>query len=159
MALAMLDDVNKGIAEIREAISHQSATVSRFPAMAQRYLALACLEAGQAEEGLKALDEFDTIYQSPLASDMTRGELLMVRDPPQEREAERCFRRIIDLAREKHARLFELRAATCLARLLKRRDEIEEARKILAGIYAWFTEGFDTADLKDAKALLDDLRA
>jgi class 3 adenylate cyclase/tetratricopeptide (TPR) repeat protein len=159
LATAMLGDVNKGIAEIREAISHQSATVSRFPAMAQRYLALACLEAGQAEEGLKALDEFDTIYQSPLASDMTRGELLMVRDPPQEREAERCFRRIIDLAREKHARLFELRAATCLARLLKRRDEIEEARKILAGIYAWFTEGFDTADLKDAKALLDDLRA
>jgi len=56
------------------------------------------------------------------------------------------------------ARLWELRATTSLARLLKRQGKSEEARKMLAEIYGWFTEGFEFADLKDAKALLDDLR-
>jgi adenylate cyclase len=157
MATAMLDDVDKGIAEIREAISSQSATLARFRATALRYLALACVKAGRAEEGLKALDEFDRSLTHRLASDVTRGELLLVQDPPDERGAERCFRRVIELARGQQGRLFELRAATCLARLLKRRGELKEAHEILAGIYAWFTEGFDTADLREAKALLDEL--
>jgi hypothetical protein len=88
---------------------------------------------------------------------MTRGELLLVQGPPDEGAAEQCFRRVIDLAREHQARLFELRAATFLARLLKNRGEILEASKVLTDIYGWFTEGFETADLKDAKALLEEL--
>jgi adenylate cyclase len=156
-ATAMLDDVNKGIAEIREAISDQP--LPQFRTAALRHLALACVKAGRAAEGLKALDEFDISLSHPLSSELTRGELLLVQVPPDQLAAERCFRHVIDLAREQQARLFELRAATCLARLLKNRGEIQEAGRVLAEIYGWFTEGFDTADLRDAKALLDQLRS
>ncbi len=86
-----------------------------------------------------------------------KGDLLLIRDPPDEAEAERCFRTAIDIARRQKARFFELRAAASLARLLKRQGKTEEARAILADIYGWFTEGFDTVDLKEAKALLDEL--
>ena len=67
------------------------------------------------------------------------------------------FREAIEVARELGARRFELRATTSLARLLAKQGKRDEARAMLADIYNWFTEGFDTADLKDAKALLDEL--
>jgi len=85
------------------------------------------------------------------------GELLLMRDPPDEAEAERCFHTAIDIARRQQARFFELRATTSLARLLKRQGKAGEARAMLAEIYNWFTEGFEFADLKDAKALLEEL--
>jgi predicted ATPase len=72
-------------------------------------------------------------------------------------EAEACFRRSIDIARGQAARLWELRAATSLARLWRDRGKRPQARDLLAPVYGWFTEGFETRDLKDAKALLDDL--
>jgi adenylate cyclase len=71
--------------------------------------------------------------------------------------AERCFRDAIVLARAREAKSFELRAATSLARLLERQGRREEAHATLAGVYGWFTEGFDTADLKAAKELLQAL--
>jgi len=86
-----------------------------------------------------------------------KGELLLMRDPPDEAEAERCFRTAIDIARRQKARFFELRTTTSLAHLLRRQGKPDEARAMLAEIYGWFTEGFDTADLKDAKVLLDEL--
>jgi hypothetical protein len=70
-----------------------------------------------------------------------------------------CLRTAIDISRRQGARLFELRAMVSLARLIKRKGKINEARAMLAQSYGWFTEGFDAADLKDAKALPDDLRA
>jgi predicted ATPase len=76
---------------------------------------------------------------------------------PDEVEAERCFRTAIDLARRQKARFFELRATTSLARLLKSQSKTEEARQMLAEIYNLFTEGFEFADLKEAKALLEEL--
>jgi class 3 adenylate cyclase/tetratricopeptide (TPR) repeat protein len=72
-------------------------------------------------------------------------------------EAQACFRRALDIAREQQARLFELRAATSLARLWRDQGKRAEAHDLLAPIYAWFTEGFDTRDLVDAKALLEEL--
>ena len=66
-----------------------------------------------------------------------------MRDPSDEAEAERCFRTAIDIARRQSARLLELRATTSLARLLKRQGKPDEARKMLAEIYNWFTEGFE----------------
>jgi predicted ATPase len=83
----------------------------------------------------------------------------MIKDPGNVAEAESCLRTAIDVARWQGARLFELRATTSLARLLKQQGKQDEARAMLAEIYNWFTEGFDTADLKDAKALLDELRS
>jgi predicted ATPase len=72
-------------------------------------------------------------------------------------EAERSFEKAIDVARAQRARSFELRATTSLARLWKEQGKKQETRRRLAAIYDWFTEGFDTPDLQDAKALLDDL--
>ena len=72
-------------------------------------------------------------------------------------KAQACFERAIEVARKQDARSWELRATTSLARLLRNSNRRDEARTMLAQIYDWFTEGFDTADLKDAKALLDEL--
>jgi predicted ATPase len=72
-------------------------------------------------------------------------------------EAEGCFRRAIDTAREQNTKSLELRAAISLAHLWQRRGKTAEARELLSEVYGWFTEGFDTADLKDAKALLEEL--
>jgi predicted ATPase len=72
-------------------------------------------------------------------------------------KAETCFRRAIEIARRQSAKSLELRATTSLARLLDKQGRRAEARCMLGAIYSWFSEGFDTADLKDAKALLDAL--
>jgi predicted ATPase len=86
-----------------------------------------------------------------------KGELLLLQDPSNDDQAERCFHMAIEIARGQSARSEELRATTSLARLLDKQGRREEARTTLAEIYDWFTEGFDTADLKEAKALLDEL--
>ena len=74
-----------------------------------------------------------------------------------QKEAEEFLREAIAIARNQQAKSLELRAAMSLARLFAAQGKQDEARAILAEIYGWFTEGFDTADLKDAKALLDEL--
>jgi predicted ATPase len=74
-------------------------------------------------------------------------------------EAEQYFRKAIEVARNQEAKFWELRATTSLARLLRDTNRRDEARAMLADIYNWFSEGFDTADLTDAKALLEELRA
>jgi predicted ATPase len=72
-------------------------------------------------------------------------------------EAEACFQRALDIARRQEAKSLELRAAMSLSRLWLRQGKRDEARALLAPIYGWFTEGFDTADLQEAKALLETL--
>jgi len=86
-----------------------------------------------------------------------KGELLLKQDNSNTAEAQKCFERAIEIARKQSAKSLELRATMSLARLLDKRGKRDEARAMLADIYNWFTEGFDTADLKDAKALLDEL--
>jgi len=85
-----------------------------------------------------------------------KGELLLTGDTGVF-EAAQCFREAIEVARRQSAKSWELRATISLARLLEKQGNREEARAMLAEIYGWFTEGFDTADLKDAKALLEEL--
>ena len=82
---------------------------------------------------------------------------MLLQNPSDVAEAEQCFRTAIEIARRQSARSEELRAKTSLARLFNQQGRRDEARSILADIYGWFTEGFDTADLKDAKALLVEL--
>jgi tetratricopeptide (TPR) repeat protein len=84
-----------------------------------------------------------------------RGDLLLARGESQ--EAEHCLRRAIEVARARSERSFELRAATSLARLLDRRGKRDEARETLAPTVGWFTEGFDTKDAREGRALLDAL--
>ncbi len=120
---------------------------------------------GRPEEGLTtvatALTETERSGERTPEPELhrVRGELLLMRDPPDEAEVERCFRTAIDIARRQQARFFELRATSSLARLLKRQGKSDEARAKLSEIYAWFTEGFEFPDFKDAKALLEELGA
>jgi predicted ATPase len=86
-----------------------------------------------------------------------RGDTLLALSPERVAEAEDCYQRALAVAREQEARLWELRAATELARLWRDQGRRADAHDLLAPVYGWFTEGFDTADLKDAKALLDEL--
>ena len=86
-----------------------------------------------------------------------KGEILCTDGAPDVASAEVCFRKAIEIARHQQARSLELRAATSLAHLWQTEGKTVEARELLAPIYDWFTEGFDTPDLKDAKALLDEL--
>ena len=85
------------------------------------------------------------------------GELLLVGLARNKEEAETAFHKAIDIARAQSAKSWELRTAKSLARLWHSQGKSTEARDLLAPIYGWFTEGFDTADLKDAKSLLEEL--
>ena len=105
-----------------------------------------------AEEGLSAAPDHEIF--SPYLF-WLRGEIRLKMDS--EKEAEKDFREAIVCARRTGGKLYELRATVSLARLLAKQGRRDEARTMLAEIYNWFTEGFDTADLKDAKALLEEL--
>jgi class 3 adenylate cyclase/predicted ATPase len=128
------------------------------------FLAQACKETSLVEEGLEALNEAFTIiaktaeryYEAELYR--LQGELLLLRDGDSDTAQPRtCFERAIQIAQSQRAKSWELRATASLARLLDSHGRREEARTMLAKIYNWFTEGFDTADLKEAKALLQEL--
>lgn len=129
-----------------------------------RFLARACGKFGRAEEGLALLAQEIARKRGDGADangigDLYRlkGELLLIQDSANAAVAEECFHTAIKFNRGQSAKWWELLAATNLARLLKQQGRLEEARAMLAEIYNWFTVDFDTADLKDAKALLDEL--
>ena len=88
-----------------------------------------------------------------------QGELLLAQagERQQVQEAEACFHQALDMARHQQAKSLELRAAMSLSRLWQQQGKRAEARELLAPIYGWFTEGFDTADLQEAKAVLAEL--
>jgi predicted ATPase len=119
--------------------------------------------AGEVEEGLAELDQ--ALARSTESGEKwadaelhrLRGDLICRLPRPDPDGAERSFRVALSIAREQGTKGFELRAATSLARLLGNDGRREEARELLAPVYGWFTEGFDTADLKEAKALLTGL--
>jgi predicted ATPase len=120
---------------------------------------------GQSEAGLtvltEALTRVDTTGERWYESEIYRlqGELLLQQTLDNQVKAAFCFRHALDLARSQQSRSLELRTATSLARLWQRQGKRAEARQVLGDVYGWFTEGFDTADLKDARALLDTLKA
>ena len=122
------------------------------------------METGRLDDGLSALteaiaaaDEHENRNYEAEAHRL-KGELLIRQNDLNVAEAQRCFERAVEVARKQSAKSFELRATMSLARLLAKQGHRDEVRALLADIYNWFTEGFDTADLKDAKALLDELR-
>jgi TOMM system kinase/cyclase fusion protein len=115
---------------------------------------------GEPEAGLTALAEAltlaDTTGERWCEPELYRlkGGLLLQQNSDHQAEAETCFHHALDIARHQQAKSFELRAATSLARLWHQQGKRQEAHDLLALVYNWFTEGFDTADLQDAKALL-----
>jgi class 3 adenylate cyclase/tetratricopeptide (TPR) repeat protein len=163
--MAELGEVEKGVAQMEEGI----AGFGRLGGVPRKQFARAMLAQGYQRLGRHdhALAIFDQalahVERSGEMLDTAeilrlKGELLLVRDDLPD-AAERCFRAAIELARVQHARWWELRVTVSLARLLAKEGKRDEARAMLAEIHSWFTEGFDTADLKDAKALLDQLGA
>jgi class 3 adenylate cyclase/tetratricopeptide (TPR) repeat protein len=123
-------------------------------------LAEAYARAGRPDRGLDVLAEIpehslEMVYSSEVYR--CRGELLLNQGHDYAPEAENCFRTAVELARRGGRRPLELRAAMSLSRLLQTQGKREDARWMLAEIYSWFTEGFDTADLRDARMLLGEL--
>jgi predicted ATPase len=125
-------------------------------------LAEAYEKNGQAEEGLTALAEALAIVEKNAESQYEaelyrlKGQLLQDQGADAA-EVEGCFHQALSTARRQSAKSLELRAAMSLSRLWRKRGKKEEARKLLQEIYDWFTEGFDTADLKEAKAFLQEI--
>ena len=163
-AMAAQGRGEEGIARIQECLATQRAAgfeMLRPHSLAT--LAEACLVANRFDDGLSALTEamataedHEEYCHLPELYRL-RGKLLLKKEDSNAGDAQRCFEQAMEIARKQSAKSFELRATTSLARLLASQGRRDEARTMLADIYNWFTEGFDTADLKDAKALLDEL--
>jgi predicted ATPase len=127
-------------------------------AMAQLYLRVGRADQalGFLDEELAGIEQSGAHLQEPELY-MLKGEVILMRDSSATARAEACFRKAIEVARGQSAKWWELRATVSFSRLLAKQGRRDEARAMLAEVYGWFTEGFDTADLKDAKVLLDEL--
>jgi predicted ATPase len=154
----------EGIAQIRKGLAASRATGAEL--LRPHHLCLladACKNTDRLDDGLSALAEAlaaaeehgNRSYEAEIHR--LKGELLLRQSDSNTAQAQSCFERAIAIARKQSAKSLELRATTSLARLLQKQGHRDEARTMLANIYNWFTEGFDTADLKDAKALLEEL--
>jgi predicted ATPase len=155
-----IDQMRAGIDQIRAGIDAWRATGAAvmlpgsLASLAEAYGNAGKIEkaVGLLDEALRLVDENgERCWEAELYR--LQGELLLLRGE-NEAQAEACFQRATDLARRQHARSWELRAAGSLGRLLHRQGRTKEARALVQGIYGWFSEGFDTADLREAKALL-----
>ena len=126
-------------------------------------LAEVCGQAGQPEEGLKriveAADLVETTKERWAEAEIHRMRGTLLLSMREDAAAEDSYRRALAVARQQQAKSFELRAAMSLARLWRDQGKVQQARELLAPVYGWFTEGFDTRDLKEAKALLEELAA
>jgi class 3 adenylate cyclase/predicted ATPase len=163
-ARAAQDQGEDGIAEIEQGITTFKATGART--WVPYFLGLQAETYGRAkriDDGLASVAEAlalaEDTEQHCWKAELTRikGELLLATASNNPGEAESCFSQALDIARRQQAKSWELRAAVSLGRLWQRQGKIEEAHNLVAPIYNWFTEGFDTADLKEAKVLLDEL--
>jgi predicted ATPase len=160
---------HQGLGE--EGIEHMHQGLTAFRAtgaeLAQPYFLALLAEAhrstGDLSSGLDVLNEaltlVDTTGERWYESEIYRlkGELLLQQFSDDQAEAETCFHHALEIARTQQAKSFELRAATSLARLWQQQGKRQEAYDLLAPIYGWFTEGFDTMDLQEVKALLEAL--
>jgi tetratricopeptide (TPR) repeat protein len=160
--LAERGERERGVTLILESLPTREALGARcFETLVYGVLAQACTIADRTTEALNAVTKGldfaertgERFYEAGLRRLGGEVQLMMKRSE----EAERSFEKAIDVARAQRARSFELRATMSLARLWKKQGKKHEARQRLASIYDWFTEGFGTADLVEAKALLDDL--
>jgi predicted ATPase len=153
----------EGMAEMRQGLAAHQATGAELAR--PHYLALlagAYGNAGQANEGLTLLGEalaaVDARGERWCEAELYRlqGELLLERSAAHDVEAEACLQQALAVARRQQAKSWELRAAMSLSQLWQRQGKRAEAHQLLAEVYDWFTEGFDTADLREAKALLEE---
>jgi predicted ATPase len=153
-----------GLVQLRQGLATIEATeqtLVRPPYLV--LLAEALGHAGQVAEGLHLLAEPLGVFAASGREDLLaeayrlQGVLLQQQTVPEAAQAEACFQQALTIARRQQAKSWELRAATSLSRLWQQQGKRQEAYDLLAPIYRWFTEGFDTADLQEAKTLLEAL--
>jgi len=176
--LAEQGRVEEGIVQMRQALAAYCATGAEIQWRIQSLIALAggCLKVGRTKEGLSALAEATEAMNSHeerwleaeiyrLKGELTlqsqgeshKSQVLNTQHPTPNPQAEACFLKAIAIAQKQQAKSLELRATISLARLWRQQGKTAEARQRLAEVYNWFTEGFDTKDLQEAKALLEEL--
>jgi len=168
MALIAAGHAEEGIGQLRDGLDHSAGAFEVMRTLFLAYLAEGYGLVGRVDEGLAVFTEAMglvestgvCIYEAELYR--IKGELTLKRpeagsNSKVQKEAEAYFRQALKVARLQSAKSWELRATTSLARLLAKQGRRDEARAMLADIYGWFTEGFDTRDLKDAKVLLGEL--
>ena len=125
------------------------------------YLATAYAKLGQFDDARRSIGEaitaMETSKETWFEAELNRiaGEIALKSSEPDFANAETYFERALAVARRQQAKSWELRAAMSLARLWRDQGKVQEARELLAPVYGWFTEGFDTQDLNEARALLD----
>jgi predicted ATPase len=162
-ALAAQGQLAEGVAEMRQGLAAYQAVGFEVGPWFLAALAEAYGQLGQAEAGLSLLEEVlgpahrheERCYEAERYR--LQGELLLARAAEADAEAEACFQQAFDVARCQQATSLELRAAMSLSRLWLRQGKHSQARQLLSEVYDWFTEGFDTADLREARALLEGL--
>ena len=161
-AIAQEGDVPAGITDISEAMTRRrAANIGAVWPWFYTILAEAQGQLGKIDDALAGLEEAlqwvqrndEHLYEAE--AHRIRGELLFKQHDPA--AAETCFQQALTVARNQQAKSWELRAAMSMARMWLQQNRTDEARQLLAPVYDWFTEGFDTADLIEAKALLDQL--
>jgi class 3 adenylate cyclase/predicted ATPase len=156
-------ELNEGIALLRKGLSLQPEAELRLRPYYLYLLAEALSEAGETNEALGLLQQAVNVLRKSdeswweSAIHRLTGEMLLVQNPGAEEQTEALFMQAINIARTQNAKSLELRAVTSLARLWRDQEKTDEARQLLAPIFNWFTEGFETTDLREAKALLDEL--
>ena len=154
-----LHKINTGMAALR------STGATMFSPLYLSYLARACVELGKFDDASHWISEarvaMQTSKESWWEADLHRiaGEIALMSPEQDMAKAQEYFERALTVARQQQAKSWELRAATSMARLWRDQGKPQQARELLAPVYRWFTEGFDTLDLKEAKALLEQLSA
>jgi predicted ATPase len=129
------------------------------------HLAIAHAQLGEFSEARRRIAEATTAVKNSkerwFEAEVHRiaGETALMSDDPDAANAEAYFKRALSVSRQQQAKSWELRAAMSLARLWRDQGKVQQARELLTPVYGWFTEGFDTRDLKEAKALLEELTA
>jgi predicted ATPase len=128
------------------------------------HLSLAYAELGKLDDAWRCMGEAITAAETrkerwfEVEIHRTAGELALISPNRDAVKAQAYFKRALDVARQQQAKSWELRAAMSLARLWRDQGKVQQARELLTPVYGWFTEGFDTCDLKDAKALLEEFQ-
>jgi adenylate cyclase len=163
-ALAMQGQGEEGMAQVRQGTAAYRATGAElFGPYFCTVLADVCAHLGHTADGLQALAAAHTLVEQHAERwweaevHRLRGVLLLQQTTPHQEEAETCLQQALTIARHQQAKALELRAAVSLSRLWQHQGKRTEARQLLREIYGWFTEGFETADLQEAKALLAEL--
>jgi class 3 adenylate cyclase len=166
MALALSDKANAAVQVITSNIAAlRAAGATVWSPMWLSYLASAHAQLGQYDNALRSLGEgmmlMETTGERWFEAEANRitGQIVLLSPEPDVAKAEVYFERALEVARRQQAKSWELCASMSLARLWRDQGKVQQARELLAPVYGWFTEGFDTRDLKEAKALLEELAA